>query len=137
MENAQGITKPPVVDPKSIETVIARLSDGSLWKYSRYFDNKQYWTSPSEPAKDVFLKQTQATPAPEYNGPIASEMVVKGTAAADEYELYDLTSDPTELLNRYGITGFESQQQQMAEFLAQQRAQKRLTPISGLVPGQT
>ena len=54
MGNAQGITKPPVVDPKSIETVIARLSDGSLWKYSRYFDNKQYWTSPASRRRTCF-----------------------------------------------------------------------------------
>jgi choline-sulfatase len=139
MSDAQGIGRPPVEDPKRVETVIARLEDGGLWKYSRYFDSRQYWSNPGSagrPAKDVLLLQTQATPAPEYKGPIACEVTVKGTPVAEEYELYELTSDPMELSNRYGDPACSTQQATLVAMLADQRAKKRLSPLSGVVPGQ-
>jgi choline-sulfatase len=49
--------------------------------------------------------------------------------------MYDLTADATEFHNLYGIEEFELQQGQLAELLAQQREQKRLSPVSGEVPG--
>jgi choline-sulfatase len=139
MGDAQGIGRPPVEDPKRVETVIARLEDGGLWKYSRYFDSKQYWSNPGapgRPAKDVMLLQKQATPAPEYHGPIACEVTVKGTPVAEEYELYELTSDPMELSNRYGDPACSTQRATLVAMLADQRAKKRLSPLSGVVPGQ-
>jgi choline-sulfatase len=138
MSDAQGISRPPVEDPKRLETAIARLEDGGLWKYSRYFDSTQYWSNPGapgRPARDVFLAQKQATPAPEYKGPIQCEVTVKGAPVADEYELYELTSDPMELTNRYGDPACSAQQAAMAQILADQRARKRLAPLSGVVPG--
>jgi choline-sulfatase len=139
MSDAQGIGRPPVEDPKRVETAIARLKDGGLWKYSRYFDSTQYWSNPGtsgRPAKDVLLVQKQATPAPDYQGPIHCEVTVKGTPVADEFELYDLTSDPMELSNRYGDPTCSAQQAAMVEILADQRAKKRLSPLSGVVPGR-
>ena len=139
MSDSQGIGRPPVEDPKRVETAIARLVDGGLWKYSRYFDSTQYWSNPGtpgRPAKDVLLAQKQPTPAPEYTGPVHCEVTVKGSPVADEFELYDLASDPMELSNRYGDPTCSAQQAAMVEILAQQRAEKRLSPLSGVVPGQ-
>jgi choline-sulfatase len=84
----------------------------------------------------VLLTQKQATPAPEYKGPIHCEVTVKGAPVADEFELYDLTSDPMELSNRYGDPTCSAQQAAMVEILADQRAKKRLSPLSGVVPGR-
>lgn len=134
MGDAQGITRPPVADPKRVETVVARLPDGTLWKYSRYYDSPQYWTSPG--VQDVLLSQKQPTPAPEYAGPLDCEVAVKGTPVAEEFELYDLINDPMELDNKHNNPGYSSQQQQMEKLLAEQRKLMRLSPISGEVPGQ-
>jgi choline-sulfatase len=134
MGDAQGITRPPVEGPKCIETVIARLADGTLWKYSRYFDSPQYWTSPA--MQDVFLRQKQPTPAPEYDGHLDCEVAVKGTPVAEEFELYDLINDPMELDNKHNNPHYSSQQHHMEKLLAKQRKLKRLSPISGDVPGQ-
>jgi len=138
MGDSEGITRPAVEDPKRVETVIARLPDGVLWKYSRYFDSPQYWSNPGtsgEAAQDVFLEQKDPTPAPEYKGAIAFDVTVKATPVAEEYELYDLTSDPMELTNRYGDWTYSEQQAAMVQILAEQRAEKRLGPLSGAVPG--
>ena len=135
MGNAQGIARPTIQDPKCIETVIARLADGTLWKYSRYFDSPQFWSSPSKPL-DVLLKQKAPTPAPPYDGPIDYAIAVKGAAVAEDYELYDLTHDPMELTNQVNNPDCLAQREEMARLLAEQRAQKRLTPVSGVVPGQ-
>jgi choline-sulfatase len=84
----------------------------------------------------VLLAQKQATPAPEYKGPIDCEVTVKGVPVVDEFELYDLTSDPLELSNRYGDPACSAQQAAMVAILVDQRAKKRLSPLSGVVPGQ-
>ena len=80
--------------------------------------------------------QKQATPAPECKGPIHCEVTVKGAPVTDELELYNLTIDPMELSNRYGDPACSAQQAAMVEILADQRAKKRLSPLSGMVPRQ-
>ena len=47
-ENWTGIGYASVVQPNHIESVIARLN-GKVWKYSHYFDNPQFWTTPGTP----------------------------------------------------------------------------------------
>lgn len=64
------------------------------------------------------------------------EVTVKGAPVADEFELYELTSDPMDLNNRYGDPTCSAQQAAMVEILANQRATKRVSPLSGVVPGQ-
>jgi choline-sulfatase len=44
-KNFIGIAYDSVAQPNHIESVIAAI-DGVLWKYSRYFDNPQYWSDP-------------------------------------------------------------------------------------------
>ena len=139
MGDSEGIGRPVIKSPKCIETVVARLDDGHLWKFSRYFESKQYWSDPGKPgqdARDVLLEQTEETPAPEYDGSVACDITVKATPATDEYELYDLTDDPRELENRYGNPAYAEQQAAAVQILAEQREEKRLGPLSGHVPGQ-
>ena len=131
MGDAQGITRPPVANPKCVETVIAKLPAGGTWKFSRYYDSTQYWSDPgtsSEAPEDVFLVQREPTPAPGYAGPIDYDVSVKGTPVADDYELYELTTDPMELRNKYGDPAYALQQAAMLRILAEQRARKRLNP---------
>ena len=64
------------------------------------------------------------------------ERTVKKTPFPDEFEMYNVTADPLELANLFGHAQFAAQQQTLAQLLEEQRAQKRLTAISGSVPGQ-
>jgi choline-sulfatase len=150
-----GVGYRPVVEPNHVETVIARLDDGHLWKYSRYFDSPQYWSSPGTPGvddpdtpgvdvKDVLQVQVQEDPAPpppdvmpEW-APLGYEAIAKDRAESAEFEMYDLDDDPTELTNLYSYDPATALPQQavLARLLAEQRTQKRLTPCSGVVPGQ-
>jgi choline-sulfatase len=141
-----GTTNPAVVQPSHVETVVARLDDGKLWKYSRYFDSPQFWSSPGTPGdegvKDVIVVQKKATPdTPDYGEPdrgpqpTRTDITVKSTPKPDEFELYDVTEDPMELDNKYNNAGYSAQQAALEVLLQEQCAQKRLTPCSGDVPG--
>ena len=140
-----GLGYKPVDEPSHVETVIAHLDDGHLWKFSRYFDNPQYWSSPGTPgpdsdAEDVLRVQIEPDPRPDVlPQPVTVSFLEwgKGTPVPDEFEMYDLDDDPMELINRYGVEEYSSQQQQLEQLLQEQRAQKRLSPISGDVPGQS
>ncbi len=144
-DNWTGIAYNSVTQPSHIETVIATLN-GDVWKYSRYFDNPQFWSTPNDPddpnadppAEDVVL--SPAVPLPPSDDPgttiVPYARTVKKTPFPDEFEMYNVTADPLELANLFGRAEFASQQQTLAQLLEQQRAQKRLTPVSGSVPGQ-
>jgi choline-sulfatase len=144
-DNWTGIAYNSVTQPSHIETVIATLN-GEVWKYSRYFDNPQFWSTPNDPddpdadppAEDVVV--SPALPVPPSDDPgttiVPYERTVKKTPFQDEFEMYNVTADPLELANLFGHSQFASQQQTLAQLLEEQRAQKRLTPISGSVPGQ-
>jgi choline-sulfatase len=148
MKKRDGTGYMPVVEPNSVETVIARLDDGHLWKFSRYFDNPQYWSSPGTPgseaddAEDVLQVQLEPDPAPSPPEPEPTwvvrpfAMTAKNWPAQDEFEMYDLDQDPKELTNLYGKQEYETQQGMLVQLLADQRRQKRLSPCSGLVSGQ-
>lgn len=150
--NWVGISYNSVIQPNHIETVIARLN-GKVWKYSRYFDNPQFWSAPGDPTvptdpvnpsiDDVIFEQKGPTPkappfgSPDYGpSPIAYEVTVKSTPRPEEYEMYNVSDDPMELSNLYndGVNG--ATQALLARLLVQQRCAKRLVPKSGDVPGQ-
>lgn len=136
-ENFIGIAYGSVIQPSHVETVIVEI-DGEVWKYSRYFDNKQYWSDPSsDPPMDVVTDVTNipATP-PAGTYDVAATQTFKYDPQTDEYEMYNVTQDPMELDNLYGQSAYAVMQNHLAALLVQQRNQKRLKPISGVVPGQ-
>jgi choline-sulfatase len=113
-----------------------------VWKYSRYFDNPQFWSTPGTPGdpnvdvEDVILEQKEPTPSTDGTSPIACQITVKHTPKPDEFEMYNVSDDPMELNNLYNAQSPSPEQITLAQLLEQQCAQKRLRPISGQVPGQ-
>ena len=90
-------------------------------------------------AEDVVV--IPAVPLPPTDQPgttiVAYKRSVKKTPVQpEEFEMYNVTADPMELANLYGVGAFASQQQALVQLLAQQRTQKRLRPASGNVPGE-
>ena len=149
-DNWTGIAYNSVVQPNHLESVITRLADGKVWKYTRYFDNPQFWSEPGTPvassSADCGGRRVRAegeTPAAPPNPgpdvgpqPIAADITVKSTPRADQFEMYNVSDDPLELSNLYGNLTYAAQQALLAQLLAQQRCAKRLVPISGTVPGE-
>ncbi len=136
---ASGIDYNSVVQPNHLETVIATLG-GKVWKYTRYFDNPQFWTSPGDPGQsgveDVVSLQRQPTPTESGTYPIGYSMTVKRSPASDEFEMYNVTDNPMELRNLYDNGRFGGVRTLLAALLREQCARKRLVPCSGEVPGQ-
>jgi choline-sulfatase len=143
--NWTGIEYNSVVQPNHIETVIARLN-GEVWKYSRYFDNPQFWTTPGTPndpddpnypdVDDVVSLNKVPLPTEDGTYEVPFQVTVKHTPVTEEFEMYNVSRDPMELNNLYnnGIHG--EQQARLARILERQRCAKRLTPSSGTIPGQ-
>ena len=74
----------------NVEAIVVRLDDGlggRWWKLVRTFDDPATWTEP-------FVRHLTAT------GPDGRRFRLD--PIADEWELYDLTDDPTETTNRWG-----------------------------------
>lgn len=100
--NPLGIPIEPVTQPCHLETVIVKLPTGrnndlETWKYTRYFDNPQFWTNPGSEDKNDQEKCTV---------PISTDTTcklcvtsVKTSPVPDEIEMYNLTKDPTETKN--------------------------------------
>ena len=116
----------PVKQPNHIETVIAETEvDGEqhLVKFSRYYDNRQFWTVPGERDERLHGRKTDTVTEPE----------------PDEYELYNLTLDPIEERNLAHPTHADDSsralQKTMLELLTAELAAKRLTPTAGGRPG--
>jgi arylsulfatase A-like enzyme len=115
-----------VTQPNHLQTVIAEVNvDGAqhLVKFSRYYDNAQFWTVPGERDERLQGRHTVTVTEPE----------------PDEYELYDLTLDPFEERNlahpSHADDHTHALQSTMLALLAEQLAAKRLTPSAGEVPG--
>ncbi len=132
-----GLSYPPVVQPASVESVVAYLPTGAngeeeRWKYVRYWDNPALWTTPNvedvitivagrvnEPGKKVAVT-TVTAPNPT-DGQVSPP--------ADQFELYNVTQDPAELSNLAGNPDYADVQTLLAQMLAAQRSAKRLAPI--------
>ncbi len=110
-----------VKQPNHLQTVIAEVDvDGEhLVKFSRYYDNAQFWTVPGERDERLHGRKTTTVTEPE----------------PDEYELYDLTLDPTEERNlahpSHADERSRALQRTMLGLLAEQLAAKRLSPSAG------
>jgi len=132
-----GLQYQPVAQPNCVETVVTYLPTGPAgakerWKYSRYWDNPQFWTQPN--VQDV---QTYIPGPVNQPGSKVAQTTVKATSPttgqvappADQFELYNATRDPAELTNLYGNSDYATTQQVMAQLLSTQRSAKRLTPV--------
>ncbi|ACV62884.1 sulfatase [Desulfofarcimen acetoxidans DSM 771] len=135
-----GVPYHSVAQPNSIETVIAALPTGrggtkQIWKYSRYFDNPHFWNISGR--RDQFV----------YNGPVRRKFNPCNyndtpiRPQADQYEIYNITTDPLEIRNvsyeSYNNRYFMQIREILNELLEEQRKKKRLYPVSGNVHGKT
>lgn len=129
-----------VTQPNQIETVIATLQTGQnnkpeIWKYSRYFENPQFWSAPN--VEDVVTKIESEIPVDAQITISISQITTKTQPLPDQFELYNLTTDPTESVNLAYPTNSTvisiRVQQFMANLLEEQRLQKRLYPTNSNV----
>ena len=138
-QNFVGIAYDSVAQPNHIECVITRIG-AHLWKYTRYFDNPQFWSNPGTPGspqvKDVVLKPVP--PQPDLPGEtlVAYTKRTKYQPKPEEFEMYNLSDDPLELDNLAGKPAHAVTEAALRNLLAAQCAQKRLTPQTGSVSGQ-
>jgi arylsulfatase A-like enzyme len=129
--NPLGQSYKAVIQPNHIETVIADLPGPQgrphqTWKFTRYFDNKQFWSDPG--VRDVTI-QLFGDLCTDSN-PSTSHVTCKTVPVPEEYELYNLTEDPLETCNLAHPAWSNSQtvyvQSYMERLLVDQRKHKRL-----------
>lgn len=138
-DNFTGISYASVVQPNHIWCVIARLGDGKVWKYARYFDNPQFWSTPGDPgdgAQDLVVREGGIPPTMEGVDVVPCERTLKLNPVAEEFEMYCVDDDPTEIDNRYGNATYAAEQAELEALMASECAAKRLLPNNGPIPGQ-
>ena len=123
-----GMQYAPVVQPAHVETVIAYLPTGpgkaaEQWKYSRYFDNTAFWSSPG--TQDVFTL-VEGVVSKAGNHPATT--TVKTQPVPDEIEVYNVTQDPTEMNNLAADPASAATVARLQKLLNGQRKKKRLEP---------
>jgi len=127
-----------VIQPNHIETVITNLPTGpsdQIWKYSRYFDNPQFWTNPCD--SNVLVHTTDNIGTPKH--PISVSInLTKKKPAGPQFEMYNLTLDPIETKNlsdpTYATPKTNKIEKMLQKLLKQQSDKKRLYPLSGVPP---
>lgn len=126
-----------VAQPNHIETVIAYLQTGQnnnneLWKFSRYFDNPQFWSKPG--IEDQLTEIEYQSPITQQVTISVSKMTKRTNPITEQYELYNLSKDPLETKNLADPSNVNVRtgliQSIMMGLLIEQREQKRLTPTN-------
>ncbi|MFC5448521.1 sulfatase-like hydrolase/transferase [Paenibacillus aestuarii] len=122
-----GIPYASAIQPNHIETILLKIIRNQaqeLWKFTRYFDNPQFWSVPG--VRDVQLTASTAL------GEHPCIKTIKTVPEPEEYELYNLTEDPMETRNlaypEYATDESRAIQAYMARELQAQRMRKRLVP---------
>lgn len=138
-----GVPYNSVVEPNNIETVITTLPTGEnnekeIWKYSRYFDNPQFWSNPGC-QDEVVMKSNSTSVTPEITCSTCIT-TTKTRPVPCEIEFYNLTKDPLETKN-LADPAFSNPETKVIEIvlakaLEEQCQLKRLYPTSGNVPGK-
>lgn len=133
-----GINYPPVTQPASLETVVAYLPTGrggdlERWKYTRYWDNPDLWTSPGVQDVQTIVKGIANQPGNKVA--VTTVKTANPTAGqvappADQFEMYNVSQDPAELSNLAGNSAYAPQQAILAKLLDAQKATKRLDPVT-------
>ncbi|MGO4889585.1 sulfatase-like hydrolase/transferase [Anaerobacillus sp. MEB173] len=127
-----------VKQPNHLESVIVKLPTGDanskeIWKFTRYFDNPQFWSDPG--VEDVETIQKKATDVSEDLQAAICITTTKIQPVPDQFELYNLTKDPLEEVNLANPVHETPEskviQKLLTGILQEQRRQKRLTPSSG------
>ena len=110
-----------VVQPNHIETVITAIDapgGEQIWKYSRYFDNPQFWSSP--------FQQDQIT--------VDCKTITKKKPLRPEFEMYNVTADQLEQDNLADKSNRsradKARADELNKLLKEQRKAKRLYPRS-------
>lgn len=135
--NFAGIPYNSVTQPNHIETVIGYLQTGKnkeneLWKFTRYFDNPQFWSDPF--VKDQVSEVEAQFPIGTDTSISVSKTTTKTEPVPDQFELYNLAQDPYEAVNLAHPSNANLQTavilKLMTGLLEEQRQQKRLTPAN-------
>jgi choline-sulfatase len=106
-ENYMGDPYTYVSQPAFIDAVITIL-DGDIWKFAMYFENMDFASAP--------LSCTCSTP-------------LENPPPDPEYEMYNLSEDPTETDNLAGNPSYAVIQAQLYALLMQQMHEKALQPL--------
>lgn len=129
--NPLGQPYPAVIQPNHVETVVAPLQrEGrqELWKFSRYYDNVQFWSQPG--VSDVAFVPMKGGRNEEEICWVAQ---YKTQPVPDEFELYNITDDPLETCNlanpAYATPDSFEVLDWMMHLLEEQRKEKRLYPV--------
>ncbi len=110
-----------VIQPNHVETVIADLrakpsDEPQIWKYSRYFDNPQFWTKPFQ--YDVNVKDGKPVKTTKPQKP--------------EFEMYNVSDDKLEQVNLMHSSNktrdLKPVREKLEALLTEQRDQKRIYP---------
>ncbi|MHB8158508.1 MAG: sulfatase-like hydrolase/transferase, partial [Desulfocucumaceae bacterium] len=140
-QNFLGWDYNSVIQPNHVETVIATFNTDNgeeLWKYSRYFDNPQFWTDPGK-KDDVELEFGNQHRVWSGIKSSVCRTIEKRHPFREEFEIYNLKDDPLETKNladsQFSNPQSKSMQRKLEILLDKQRCQKRLAPGSGTVPG--
>jgi len=141
--SALGFEYEPVMQPNTVETVIAYLPTGTQgsqekWKYSRYSDNPQFWSAPDPSSGSPQDVMTLVDGNINLAGAKQAVTTVKTQPVPDESEAYNLSQDPLELVNLTHSTDptVMATISELETMLHQQCQAKLLKPSSGTVPGQ-
>ncbi|MEN8902600.1 MAG: hypothetical protein ABF312_01245, partial [Candidatus Nanopelagicales bacterium] len=103
------------------------------WKFTRYWDNPQTWSTP-----DVQDVQTFVPGLVNQPGNRVATTTVKAASPTsgqiapppDQFELYNVTIDPTEMTNLYANGASLGTLKIMQALLQAERAAKRLEPVT-------